>query len=76
MSQAGESAGIMDVKKNLRRLYEMLAIGIMDNKEIAREDKSIGETVSYTSLQINNHDIRIDEIESNLREIMGKVGRI
>ena len=50
MSQAGESAGIMDVKKNLRRLYEMLAIGIMDNKEVAREVKSIGETVSYTSL--------------------------
>ena len=31
MSQAGESVGIMDVKKNLRHLYEMLAIGIMDN---------------------------------------------
>ena len=42
----------MDVKKNLRRLYEMLAIGIMDNKEIAREVKNIGETMSYTSLQI------------------------
>ena len=54
----------------------MLSIGIMDNKEIAREVKSIGETVSYTSLQINNHDVRIDENESNLREIMGKVDRI
>ena len=76
MSQAGESAGIMDVKKNLRRLYEMLVIGIMDNKEIAQEFKSIGETVSYTSLQISNHDARIDDNESNLREIMGKVDRI
>ena len=35
MSQANENAGIMDVKKNLRRLYEMMAIDIMDNKEIA-----------------------------------------
>ena len=35
MSQASENASIMDVKKNLRRLYEMIAIGIMDNKEIA-----------------------------------------
>ena len=61
MSQAGESAGIMDVKKNLQRLYEMLAIGIMDKKEIAREVKSMGETVSYTSLQISNHDAWIDD---------------
>ena len=66
----------MDVKKNLKCLYEMIAIGIMDNKEIAQEVKSMGEVVSYTSLQISNHDARIDDNESNLREIMGKVDRI
>ena len=76
MAQVGESAGIMDIKKNLQRLYEMLAISVMDNKEMAREVKSMGETVSYTSLQISNHDARIDDNESNLREIMGKVDRI
>ena len=76
MSQAGKSAGIMDIKKNLQRLYEMIAISVMDNKEMAREVKSMGETVSYTSLQINNHDAWIDDNESNLREIMGKVDRI
>ena len=76
MAQAGESAGIMDIKKNLRRLYEMLAISVMDNKEMAREVKSMGETMSYTSLQISNHDARIDDNESNLREIMGKLDRI
>ena len=54
----------------------MLAISVMDNKEMAREVKSMGETVSYTSLQISNHDARIDDNESNLREIMGKVDRI
>ena len=48
----------------------------MDNKEIAQEVKSMGETVSYTSLQISNHDARIDDNERNLREIMGKVDRI
>ena len=76
MAQVGDNAGIMDLKKNLRCLYEMVAIGVMDNKEIAREIKSMGETVSYTSLQINNHDSQIDDNESNLREIMGKVDRI
>ena len=48
----------------------------MDNKEMVREVKSMGETVSYTSLHISNHDARIDDNESNLREIMGKVDRI
>ena len=76
MAQAGDNAGILDIKKNLRRLYEMVAIGVMDNKEIAREIKSMGETVSYTSLQISNHDSRINDNESNLREMVGKVDRI
>ena len=76
MAQANENVGLADLKKNLRRLYEMMAIGIMDNKEIAQEVKSMGKVVSYTSYQISNHDSRIDDTESNLREIMGKVDRI
>ena len=36
----------------------------------------MGETVSYTSLQISNHDARIDDTESNIRELLGKVDRI
>ena len=36
----------------------------------------MGEVVSYTSYQISNHDSRIDDIESNLREMTGKVDRI
>ena len=43
MSQANENAGIMDVKKNLRRLYKMIAIGIMDNKEIVRRSRAWGK---------------------------------
>ena len=53
-----------------------MAIGIMDNKEIPQEVKNMGEVVSYTSYQISNHDSRIDDTESNLREIMEKVDRI
>ena len=67
MAQAGEGAGIMDIKKNLQRLYEMISFSVMDNIEMAREVKSMGETVSYTSLQISNHDSRIDDNESNLQ---------
>ena len=44
----------------------MLAISVMDNKEMARKVKSMGKTMSYTSLQISNHDARIDDNESNL----------
>ena len=36
----------------------------------------MADTVSYTSLQISNHDAHIDDNESSLREIHGKVDRI
>ena len=36
----------------------------------------MADTVSYTSLQIRNHDARIDDKERSLREIHGKVDRI
>ena len=35
MARDGENAGIMDIKKNLRRLYELLSISIMDIREMA-----------------------------------------
>ena len=73
MDHANENAGLDDLKKNLRRLYEMVAIGIMDSKEIAQEIKNLVEVVSYTSSQISNHDSRIDDTEMNLKKIMGKV---
>ena len=76
MAQENEIVGLAYLKKNIRRLYEMMAIGIMDNKEIAQEVKSMGEVVIYTSYQISNHDSMIDDTKSNLREIMGKVDRI
>ena len=54
----------------------MTTIRIMDNKEMTKEIKKMGETVSYTSLQISNHDAQIDDTESNIRELLGKVDRI
>ena len=76
MDQANENAGLANLKKNLRRLYEMVAIGIMDSKEISQEIKNLVEVVSYTSYPISNHDSKINGTEMNLKEIMGKVDRI
>ena len=76
MDRAGENAGLAHLKKNLRRLYEMVAIGIMDSTEKAQEIKNLVDVVGYTSYQISNHDAKIDDTEMNLKEIMGKVDRI
>ena len=76
MDHAGDNAGLADLKANLRRLYEMVAIGIMDNKETTKGVKILVDVVGYTSYQISNHEARIDDNEMNLKEIMGKVDRI
>ena len=76
MAHYGDNAGIMDIKKNLRRLHEMTAIGVLDNKEMAKEIKGIGESVSRTSLDISNLGARTDDIESNMCELLGRVERI
>ena len=73
MDHANKNADLANLKKNLRRLYEMVAIGIMESKETAQEIKNLVEVVSYTSYQISNHDSMIDDTEMNLKEIMGKV---
>ena len=76
MDRTGEIAGRVELKANLRRLYEMVAIGIMDSRETSKEVKNLVDVVGYTSYQISNHDARIDDNEMNLKEIMGKVDRI
>ena len=76
MAQHRENAGLVDIKKNLRRLFELLSISIMDNREMAQVVKKMEDTVSYTSLQISNHDSHIDDNENNLRELLGKVYKI
>ena len=73
MAHYGENDGLMDIKKNLRRLHEMTAIGVMDNKEMAKDIKSMSETVSRTSLDISNLGARTDDLESNMRELLGRI---
>ena len=76
MDRGRDSVGLADLKVNIRCLYEMVAIGIMDSKETVKEVKNLVDVVGYTSYQISNHDARIDENEMNLKEIMGKVDSI
>ena len=76
MDRGRDNVGLADLKVNLRCLYDIVAIGIMDNRETAKEVKKLVDAVSYASYQIDNHDARIDDNEMNLKEIMGKVDRI
>ena len=76
MAHFGDNAGLLDIKKNLRRLYEMTAIGVMENKEMAKEVKSMSEIVSHTSLEVSNNGARTEDLESNLHELLGRVERI
>ena len=76
MAHTGNNPGLQDIMKKLRRLYEMTAIGVMDNKEMAKEIKSMSETVSRTSLEVSNNGARTDDLESNLLELLGRVERI
>ena len=72
MECAGNNEGIVELKVNIRRLCEMVAIGIMDARETAKEVKNLVDIVGYTSYYISNHDARIDDNEMNLKEIMGR----
>ena len=51
-------------------------MSVMDNREMAQVIKKMEDTVSYTSHQISNHDARIDDNESRLREIQGQAERV
>ena len=61
MDRAGENIGLEDLKANLRCLYEMVAIGIMDSRETTKEVKNIVDVVGYASYHICNHDASIDD---------------
>ena len=62
--------------KNLRRIYELTAIGVKDNRDMAKEIKEMSETVSRTSQDVSNNGARTDDLESNLLELLGRVERI
>ena len=50
MDHAGENAGLADLKANLRRLYKMVAIGIMDNRETTKEIKNLLESIRLATM--------------------------
>ena len=76
MAHLGNNLGLQDIMKNLRRLYELTAIGVKDNRDMAKEIKGMSETVSRTSLEVSNNGARTDDLESNLLELLGRVERI
>ena len=76
MDHRRNEGGFNDLKINIQRLYEIVSIGITNNREVAKEVKKLVDEVNYLSYQTSNHDARIDDNEMNLREIMGKVYRI
>ena len=73
MDRGRDNAGLADLKVNIQRLYDIVAIGIVDNRETAKEFKKLVDEVNYVAYQTNNNDARIDGNEMNLNEIMGKI---
>ena len=76
MDRRRNEGGLSDLKINIQRLYEIVSIGIIDNKETTKEVKKLVDEVNYLSYKTSNHDARIDDNEMNLKEIMGKINRI
>ena len=76
MAHLGNNLGLQDIMKNLRRIYELTAIGVKDNRDMAKEIKEMNETVSRTSQDVSNNGARTDDLESNLLELLGRVERI
>ena len=68
--------GFDDLKINIQRLSDFVAIEITNNRETAKEVKQLVEDVRYVSYQTNCHDARIDDNEMNLKEMMGKIDHI
>ena len=68
--------GFNNLKTNIRRLLDFVAIGILDIRETAKDVKQLMEDVRYVSYQTSCHDSRIDDNEMNIKEIMGRVDRI
>ena len=76
MDHGRNDAGLIDLRVNIHHLYGIMAIGIINNIETAKEVKKLVDEVSYVSYQTSNHDARIDDNEMNLKEIMGKIDHI
>ena len=49
MAHLGNNLGLQDIMKNLRRVYELTAIGVKESRDTAKEIKEMSETVSRIS---------------------------
>ena len=49
MDRERNNVGIRDLKVNIQRLYNFVAIGIMDSRETTKEVKKLVDVVSYAS---------------------------
>ena len=74
--QRSVKEGFDDLKVNIQRLADFVAIEITDNRETAKEVKQLVEDVHYVSYQTSCHDTRIDDHDMDMKEMMGKIDRI
>ena len=66
---ASLKSSLEDIKLYMRLVYEMVGVGVQENKDTTSD-------IRYISNQINCHDSRIDNHEHDLRELMGIVAII
>ena len=62
----GLKSSLEDIKLHLCRVYEMVGIGVQENREVSSD-------IIYIANQIGFHDSRIDDNERDLRELIGTV---
>ena len=68
--------GFDDLKVNIQCLTDFVVVGIIDNRETAKEVKQLVEDVRYISYQTSCHDSRIDDHDMDMKEMMGKIDRM
>ena len=76
MAHMGNNPGLQDFMKNLRRVYELTAIGVKENRDSAKEIKGLSETICRISQDVSDNGARTEDLDSNLRELLGRVERI
>ena len=64
-------AGQDDLKLHIRRLIDYVALGILDNREMASDVKHLVTNMRHVSYQISCHDSRINDHDRDLRELIG-----
>ena len=66
MAHLGNNLGMQDIMKNLRRLYELTAIGVKESRDTSKDIKGMSEIVSRISQDVSDNGARTDDLDSNL----------